>query len=186
MKKLLLLLLCVPLIGVGQTESITKRVSFDDDKLTYKGTFHPIYYYESELYTGILFEKYENDQLQYEMNFKDGNLHGLSKWYHENGQIMFERNYIDGKEEGLWKLYYETGQLEQEGNYKDDKRDGLWKIYYKNGQENWVGNRKDGKTYGVWKRYYENGNLMIEEQHKDGELISSICFDEQGNEIDCE
>tara|TARA_B100001057_G_C22360216_1_gene760571 strand:+ start:359 stop:643 length:285 start_codon:yes stop_codon:yes gene_type:complete len=52
-----------------------------------------------------------------------------NKGYYENGQLRWEGNIKDGKIEGLWKWYYENGQLQCEGNYKDGKGEGLWKEY---------------------------------------------------------
>jgi antitoxin component YwqK of YwqJK toxin-antitoxin module len=39
----------------------------------------------------------ENGQKWSEMNFVDGNVHGLSTTWYENGQKAFEHNYVDGK-----------------------------------------------------------------------------------------
>ncbi len=108
------------------------------------------------------------------------------KEYHKNGQLEYEGNFKDGKREGLWKYYYSTGQLEWEGNFKDGKEEGLFKIYYENGQLMMEGNYKDGKREGLSKEYYKNGQLKWEGNFKDEELISKKCWDEKGNEIDCE
>ena len=54
------------------------------------------------------------------------------------------------------------GKLEEEGNWKDGKRDGLLKIYYENEQLSKVLNWEEDK------------------------LISKKCWDEDGNETECE
>ena len=59
-------------------------------------------------------------------------------------------------------MYYDNGQLKKEGYYNDDKEEGLWK------------------------EYYDNGQLASYKSYKEGELISNKCWDEEGNEIDCE
>ena len=43
----------------------------------------------------------------------------MEREYYENGQIWYEGNYKDGKREGKWTEYYENGQIEWEENYKD-------------------------------------------------------------------
>jgi len=58
--------------------------------------------------------------------------------------------------------HYPNGQKKEEGYYLDEKKDGLW-------------------TY-----WYENGQKMEEETFKDGKLISSKCWDEDGNEKECD
>jgi len=47
---------------------------------------------------------------------------GKSISYYENGQIEYERNYKDGKLEGKSISYYENGQIKYEENYKDGKK----------------------------------------------------------------
>ena len=64
-----------------------------------------------------------------------------------------------------WKGYYENGQLDFEGSFKNDKKKGLWKCFYKNGQ---LEQESD---------YLNPFNFF---RHK------KTCWDEDGNEIDCE
>lgn len=134
-----------------------KRVLVDE--LIKKGE---VYYYESKIFNGIMFDVYDNGDLKEEVNYKDGIKNGLSKrWYYENGQLRYETNYKDGKHHGLFKWWYDNGQLKEEVNYKDGKVDGLGKYWFGNGQLSWEINLKDGK------------------------FISEKCWDRKGNEIEC-
>jgi len=54
--------------------------------------------------------------------------------YYENGQIDYEENYKDGKLDGKLTGYYENGQIRGEGNYKDGEQDGKYTFYHENGQ----------------------------------------------------
>ena len=49
-----------------------------------------ITYYKDKPFTGEIFENYENGQLQYKSNFKDGKQDGLSESYDENGQLIYK------------------------------------------------------------------------------------------------
>ena len=40
---------------------------------------------------------YKNGQLKYEINHKNGKLHGLRRWWDTNGQLIQESNYKNGK-----------------------------------------------------------------------------------------
>jgi len=168
MKKLLfILLLTIPFVGCNNKQEDTDKNEI---------TPHTAYY--------------ENGQLMMEGNYKDGKLSGLWKSYYESGQLTTEGYMKDGEKYGLWKHYYENGQLEIEGEYKVQNdsisKDGIWKWYYKNGQLFQTANWKYGEFHGLWKVYYENGQLEWEENWKDDELISEKCWDEDGNEIECE
>ena len=45
---------------------------------------------------------------------------------------------------------------------------------------------KNGKNDGIWKKWYKNDQLQYEKNYKDGEIIFEKCWDEDGNEIECE
>ena len=93
-----------------------------------------ITYYKDEPFTGEIFENYENGQLKYKVNYKDGKEDGLSEYYDKNGQLRYKENYEDGKID-LSEMYYENGQLKYKVNYKDGKReDGSLESYDKNGK----------------------------------------------------
>ena len=84
---------------------------------------------------------------------------GESKPY-KKVYIGYVRN---GKREDRWKTYYHsTGKKEEDLNYKDGKLDGLCHEWYENGQK---------KKEGIY---------------KDGETISEKCWDEDGNEKECD
>ena len=122
------------------------------DELTNKGTEDsPIMYYESELFSGIGFDIYEDGELQYESNYKDG------------------------KENGFYKEWYENGQLRYEGNYKDGKEDGIHKGWYKNGQMEYESNSQDGKEHGEFWGWNQNGQITFEALYNDGKCISGDC-----------
>ena len=135
MKKLLLILFCLPLIGFGQTE---RHKEYDAYGKLYEGNL------KNKKQDGVWKLYYENGQVKQEENWKDGYYEGLWKYFNENGQIMREVNYKDGEDDGLHRSWYENGQLEMEENYKDGALDGLWKLYYKNGQLQLEQNWKDG------------------------------------------
>ena len=144
MKKLLLLLLCVPLMfSCGEkeekkdnTENTEKkeenvqkeekeeketiikeiRVHSSDKKHTYVNRKR---YYEGNLFTGVFFNTYDNGQLSYEHNYKDGEGNGTWRFYYKNGQLDREWYLKDGKHVGVSKFYSDNGQLEMEIHYKD-------------------------------------------------------------------
>tara|TARA_Y100000589_G_scaffold272683_1_gene265868 strand:+ start:1740 stop:2234 length:495 start_codon:yes stop_codon:yes gene_type:complete len=81
---------------------------------------------------------------------------------YENGQIKEEFNLKNGQINGKFKEFYENGQL---------KQDGEW--YSENGQLN--GNK-----------YYSSGQIKEKLKIENYEIISQLCLDKQGNEIECD
>ena len=145
------------------------------------------YYYDYEPFNGIMIDYYSNNRIdiKYEIKLKNGKRNGLCKWWYENGQLSNENNYKDGKKQGLCKWWYENGQLRSEGNHKDGKPDGLYKWWHENGQLKSEGNLIDEKPDGLHKSWLVNGQLVFEGDYKDGVLLNAICWDVDGNQIDC-
>jgi antitoxin component YwqK of YwqJK toxin-antitoxin module len=71
-------------------------------------------------------------------------------------------------------------------NYKDGEFHGTQKGWYKNGQLAFESFSIDGIDNGLSRQWYENGQLSLEENYLNGELISSKCWDENGNLIQCD
>ena len=106
--------------------------------------------------------------------------------FYDSGQIeKFVSLNKDGKSDGLYTEWYENGQKDEERTYKDGKLDGKWTYWYENGQKSQDGTWKDGEDDGLWTSWYENGQKMEEGTRKDGEKISEECWDEDGNEKEC-
>ena len=70
-------------------------------------------------FTGSSVVFYENGQLRFRENYKDGKLDGLWEWFHENGQLKSRGNLIDGDLEGLYEIFDEDGKLTKTETYKD-------------------------------------------------------------------
>ena len=61
-------------------------------------------------------------------------------------------------------------------------------LYFPNGQEKYDfdGVLKDDKLNGVLKQFHENGQLKQETKYKNDIVIFEKCWNEKGDEIECE
>ncbi len=120
-------------------------------------------------------------------HYKEGDRHGLSTLYYKSGKVKSKVNYVDGRPDGLYTKYYENGEVEEKIKYVKGKRDGAYRIYYSTGK---VKEERDyimDSLIGNRKAYYPDGQLKLETEQKKGKLtIMSTCYDEAGEEIDCE
>ena len=106
---------------------------------------------------------------------------------YESGQEQTKGYLKNGRKDGLWTRWYKNGQKWMEGTFKDGEEDGLYTEWYKNGQKKEESILKDGKMDGLHTEWYEyDGQKKEEGNYKDGELISSKCWDEDGNEKECD
>lgn len=147
--------------------------------------YNMIAYYKGKPFNGIAWDLHNNQNKRTENIIKDGKPNGLSKSWYSNGNKKNFGNYKDGKRCGLAKLWYKNGQLGLISNWKDGTPDGLYIGWHENGQLDREGNFKDGKLDGLCKKWYENSQLTWEKIYIDGEIISQKCWDEEGNEIEC-
>ena len=102
MKKLLSILsLAILISSCSETK---ERIS--DDMVT---IVDDVYYLKADmsLVTGIVTEAFSNGQLEYEYNYKDGKIDGLSNWWYDNGQLETILHY---KDDELDRIDYENGQ----------------------------------------------------------------------------
>ena len=140
---------------------------------------------------------HDNGQKRAEYTYKDGKQDELWTWWYKNGQKRREDTFKDGKKDGLYNRWHKNGQKNGEGTYKDGEEDGLWTTWYFNGQKMKEGTYKDSEMYLKWTYWNENGQKKSEViywdvskkrsviKYKDGEMISQECWDEDGNECEC-
>ena len=186
------------MIGIGQTE--TKKEYYDSGELEYKETYkngklQTQNYYDKD---GSLISSLKKEYL------KDGNYATL-KHYYKNGklkedatfrypsnlvwkEIAFKAKLKVTEQVGVHRQYYENGKLGLEEYYENNKQEGEYRTWFENGKLRDEGNYKNGERIGLWTSYYYNSNILIrlEETNFEDMESKSTCWDENGNEIECE
>lgn len=94
------------------------------------------------------------------------------------------------KKDGLSTSWNQKGQIAQKIEYKNDKYHGLFEQYYENGQIMSQRNYEEGLKSGLFREWSFNGSLLKETKwdssSRPEKQISIKCWDEEGNEIECE
>ena len=93
MKKLLLLLLFIPLVSCQDVE--VRKTYYDSGEL--RGTVN----YVDDLKQGEAKFYWESGELQYTRNYVDDLRQGEWKWYYKSGELEYTANYVDGIEQYL-------------------------------------------------------------------------------------
>lgn len=177
MKKLLLLLLFIPLVSLGQVSE-----SYHPN-----GTIKSRQVIASE--TGVLIQYYENGNIQskfqfYAKNtFSNGEVFGIKgdfiydkiqKTYFEEGgvstEVIVKKSFNSSKKDySETKKFNTNGSLIEEGIYREGQKDGYFKFYRNDGVLESEGNYYKGERNGIYKTYYEDGiSLDIEARFKNG------------------
>ena len=131
MKRLLLILFIIPIIGFSQTE--TKIEYWDNDNV-----LSQVHYLDG-IRDGSCRYYYKNGTLMNEGFYKNGKMIGMWMSYFEDGQINSHGSYkytesgSYSRKDGTWKYYNENGQLTRESIIKDGVEE--MKFYDKDGKE---------------------------------------------------
>ncbi|MBL6445563.1 DUF3352 domain-containing protein [Fulvivirga sp. 29W222] len=56
------------------------------------------------------------------------------KAYYENGNLQYEVDLKNGWKHGRFESYFENGTEQFKGRYKNDKKDGTWRVYNEQGE----------------------------------------------------
>lgn len=133
--------------------------------------------YSNNLYSGVVYNNYENGNKMWEYSFQEGYKHGDCIEYHQNGQVYSEAFFNDGSKFGNNKFYNEKGQLINHviydkneriiENRKYDENTGVLVSHYKYTYE--------GKPF-FGERRYPNGNKKYKAVYEKGTLVREISW----------
>lgn len=127
-----------------------------------------------------IWKRLENNAVSEVLHYKMGALDGLAEVY-ENGQLLYKVNYRDGEPNGVITAYYvdpycHTRQLSDSTVLVDGKRNGPSFKYSFSGNLTQEANVIDGKKFGPAKEYNNQGILMKEAEYLEDEVVGEEKF----------
>jgi len=132
------------------------------------------------------FKYFQNGNLKSEFTYVNDVKEGIGKEWWENGKLSSEGFYKNGKSNGLMKWYSEKGHLAARGQMIDGKRNGEWKICdWQDASFCTLGTFEDEVEVGTWISFHPNGEKARENYYDNGKITSSKCWDEKGNQMNC-
>lgn len=78
-------------------------------------------------------QTYPSGSKKYECTYKEGKLHGPSRYYSEEGVLLAESYFIEGKREGEVHWFYPSGERYSVQHYRHGVWDGTQEYWYKDG-----------------------------------------------------
>jgi len=104
-----------------------------------------------------------------------------------NGNISTAGYYQDGIANGDMKWYNEDGILVAKGKMVEGKRNGLWKICDANNPKWCINANFDMEVReGQWEVLHKNGRISRSQKWVKDKMVSEVCYDENGKEINCQ
>jgi len=169
---------------------LKEKVGYKDDQQDGPGTIyytsgqiHKKYQHSAGKLVGDFITYFENGKVQSKYVYKDDKLDGSHIEYFANGKTLRVGQYTNDELEGTWKYYYSNGRLSRTGDYKNDKGVGEWNFFNERGQqtEKRIFN-EEGKLNGE-NTFYNNGKLYYVDSYKNGVLVKTAYYDDNGNKI---
>jgi len=133
--------------------------SFEEGKLTLIDPEFDLHYQEAFIPNEE--DKYrlvdEEGRLKHEYFFRDGKLHGPSKFYSAEGRLLVQNWYIDGQLQGKSFQYFSSGELYGIQRFHNGVKHGKQERFYKNGTQRSISSFKEGLLDGEVLLIHENG-----------------------------
>jgi uncharacterized protein len=129
-------------------------------------------------------EYYDNGNVKYEVDLKNGAPDGKAVKYYKDGTLMQESYWQNGVKEGTSSMYYANGKLRVKVDFKNGNETGIkeeydslgnlfkWyvvknaiadgphKVFNTEGRIILEGDFLNGVQDGLWKKYYDHGQLF--------------------------
>ena len=140
---------------------------------------------------GNAYKSHRNGEVFYEEVFLYGRR--IERYYYDNAQLKSEDFYtvhkdglLNSRQDSISKTYYRNGQLKSVQYYDASLGDGNDRNHILNYDTQGRLISHYEPRVGEWKDYYQNGQISMFRKYNYGILKSSICWSEDGNEVECE
>ena len=98
----------------------------------------------------------------------------VERSYFSNGNLEYEAEYINGKLDGISRVWSEDSSLLSESEYSHGQPHGTWKKFHPNGSLMYEVQYEFGQKHGDEKWYYENKQLKSEQKFSYGKSETEI------------
>ena len=98
----------------------------------------------------------------------------VKRSYFSNGNIEYEAEYLNGKLDGLSRTWYENGPISSASLYDNGQPHGIWKKYHINGSIMYEVHYEYGEKHGIEYWYYDNGQTKSEQRFSYGISVSEM------------
>lgn len=136
-------------------------------------------YKEGEI-SGDLIEYYADGKIFSVVNFKNDKRHGKEIQYYWNGNKSLDADYSEGDLQGAYITYHSNGKIKDIGQADKGYFNGPWKSYFYDGTLNAEYTYNEGDFEGGYKTYDVDGVLLSDFQYKKGDIISYKFYDKSG------
>ena len=130
--------------------------------------------YADGTYEGPMTWRYPGGQPETTLTLHANKQYGPYRSFYASGQVRAEGEYLEGERYGEFKTYYADGTPRSRGRYLAGEPVGEWTYNFANGKpEKTLTYNDEGELQGPSRYYNPAGELLLEQQYRDGALLSS-------------
>ena len=116
---------------------------------------------KSKLYTGLVFENYDENHIKTEISVIDGINDGVFKQYYRSGKVQVESKFKKGELFGRFNSFYENGNEQIITFYKKNLKMGSFEEFYDEKKLKICGSYFMGVRIGQFEEYFKSGGEAI-------------------------
>jgi antitoxin component YwqK of YwqJK toxin-antitoxin module len=139
---------------------------------------------QTNSFTGLMLEYYEDHSLKSRSMVSNGLLHGLSEGWHTNGVPAVCEHFQAGTSHGPRTKWYASGRILSEANIEDGQLHGTFRRWHENGTLSEQIEMRHGQPEGLSLAYYPSGCLKAKATLQNGKLLTQKFWPDgevQGN-----
>jgi antitoxin component YwqK of YwqJK toxin-antitoxin module len=130
---------------------------------------------------------FENGALRSECYYRDGRLHGPSRFFTDSGALLSETWFWNGERVGIARFFYSNGALYATLRFSRNRKCGRQEYFYENQTIKTVEEYLDGALHGESILYWPNGQMKRRSYFGYGRRIQADQFwDEKGRLLQLE
>ena len=119
---------------------------------------------------------FENGDLQSQITYLAGELHGERSIFYEDGQLMRREYVINNHNEGMDVFYYPNGNLKEECEYKDGFIKDTCRVFHLHGalKDLTIREVMDSTMFVYFKRFRDDGSLYHDYHSTNGVIDGEL------------
>lgn len=125
----------------------------------------------TNLFTGLMLERYADGALRSRSTVTHGLLHGLSEGRYPNGQVQVTEQFTEGVSHGLRTKWYPDGAKLSEATIVEGKLHGPFRRWHPNGELAEDLQLKEGQPDGLSKAYFPSGSMKSRTTMQNGKVV---------------
>jgi antitoxin component YwqK of YwqJK toxin-antitoxin module len=116
---------------------------------------------------------YDNGQVERQLTYARGVMHGPTTAYHDDGVRQEVGAYGDGRRVGHWTEWHETGAVKRETDYLAGGHEERWRAFTAAGVLLQEGVFVDAQRHGPFVEYHPNGSKAAEGRYEQGQKVGA-------------